>query len=429
MVGRNLLAQLYSQVVTFAIQLGTVPFLIMAWGVDRFGVWLLLTAIPSYLALADFGFTFIAKNDMTMRVAKGDRNGALVTYQSIFVLLLIGCTGFAAALTLGVLAAPLDHWFDLGEESLSTAREVLLLQFGAVLVYQFFLLSCAGLRCEGMAATEASLAATSRLVEAMGVVGVALSGGGLVAAAIVGLVVRMGFTIGTLGWLARKAPWLRLSFAHLERARLQALAGPSLSYMLVPISNALLIQAPLVILGAFATPAAVALFGVTRTVARLGMSGANMLAYAFTPEYSHAAGAGDTLRFQRSLKRHLVLFLIGFALYLALCLPFGSLGVQMISGGKIAPVTTLVWLMVAGVALEMLWNSLFAPLVALNRHRHLPVLMTSAAAVAILASLAWPTTTGVALMILLAQAGMFTTVALEFRRSHMRQQIQDRDRV
>src|ERR1700751_6172445 len=87
-LGRNLTAQAYSQVETLGIQLATIPLLIHAWGVSHYGVWLTLTAIPTYLAFSDFGFTFIAKNDMAARVARGDRSGARETYHSVQLLLL-----------------------------------------------------------------------------------------------------------------------------------------------------------------------------------------------------------------------------------------------------------------------------------------------------------------------------------------------------
>ena len=55
---------------------------------DR-ALWRLAASVGAlaYLTLSDFGFTFIAKNEMTMKAASGDLQGALVTYQSVFMLL------------------------------------------------------------------------------------------------------------------------------------------------------------------------------------------------------------------------------------------------------------------------------------------------------------------------------------------------------
>jgi hypothetical protein len=62
---------MYNQVVVIGVQILLVPILLHGWGIERYGVWLLLSSIPTYLTFSDFGFTFIAKNEMTMKVAGG----------------------------------------------------------------------------------------------------------------------------------------------------------------------------------------------------------------------------------------------------------------------------------------------------------------------------------------------------------------------
>src|SRR5258708_39598444 len=69
-------------VVTAIVQIVSVPVFLHFWGGKLYGEWLIISAIPIYLALSDVGFATVACNDMTMRVAAGDRDGALETYQS-----------------------------------------------------------------------------------------------------------------------------------------------------------------------------------------------------------------------------------------------------------------------------------------------------------------------------------------------------------
>src|SRR6266404_7530354 len=69
-------------VVTTIVQIVSVPVFLHFWGVKLYGEWLIISAIPTYLALSDVGFGSVAANDMTIRVAAGDRDGALETYQS-----------------------------------------------------------------------------------------------------------------------------------------------------------------------------------------------------------------------------------------------------------------------------------------------------------------------------------------------------------
>src|ERR1700720_4111593 len=75
--------------VTALIQLGSVPILLHVWGVARYGDWLLLSAIPSYLTLTDLGFGDASGSEMSMRVAANDRKRALETFQSSWVLVTV----------------------------------------------------------------------------------------------------------------------------------------------------------------------------------------------------------------------------------------------------------------------------------------------------------------------------------------------------
>src|ERR1700731_1725951 len=79
-------------VVTAIIQLGSVPVFLHVWGAAKYGDWLLLSAIPSYLTLSDLGFGNASGSDMPMLVAANDHEGALRTFQSSWVL--VTCVSF-----------------------------------------------------------------------------------------------------------------------------------------------------------------------------------------------------------------------------------------------------------------------------------------------------------------------------------------------
>jgi hypothetical protein len=66
-VGFSFGAQIYSQIVNIGVQIMLVPILLHAWGAQAYAVWLLLSAVPTYLMFSDFGFTLSAKNEMTIK--------------------------------------------------------------------------------------------------------------------------------------------------------------------------------------------------------------------------------------------------------------------------------------------------------------------------------------------------------------------------
>src|SRR5689334_17280580 len=68
------------------LQLAAVPILTAAWGVSQYGVWLMLTTIPTYFALTDLGFIQAATADMTMHHARNQQDAVVRVFQSIAVL-------------------------------------------------------------------------------------------------------------------------------------------------------------------------------------------------------------------------------------------------------------------------------------------------------------------------------------------------------
>lgn len=367
-LSRNLSAQIYSQVVTLGVQLGSVPILISNWGLELFGIWMLLTALPNYLTFSDLGFTFIAKNDMSVSVSRGDRAAALVTYQSIFVLLLFILCTLALIIGVGILAIPLDDILILGPVSIIIAQQTLVLLVAKVFLYQMILLLSAGVRCEGRPAREAAFTATLRLLEGLVLMVIVISNGSPVAAATGMLAVYCTGLIAIWFWLRVTTPWLTLGFRHAQRARLTALLSPSISYMLIPLGMATLIHAPVIFLGVVAGPTTVALYSVTRTVARLGTAASNVINNSFVPEYSFAWGRNDKSGFRARVRVHTVLTAMIVCLYAILSVWLIPAGVQVLSDSEITVPTPLVFALLAAVITEMLWTASFAPLSAINQH-------------------------------------------------------------
>lgn len=81
-LGRGLLA---------ARHLVVVPIMIWAWGVDYYGSWLTLTAIPTFLALSNFGLGTSAKNRTALEIAASNFGTArLAVAVGVAVVALVG---------------------------------------------------------------------------------------------------------------------------------------------------------------------------------------------------------------------------------------------------------------------------------------------------------------------------------------------------
>jgi O-antigen/teichoic acid export membrane protein len=289
-------------VVTAIIQLGTVPLLLHAWGVGKYGDWLMLSAIPNYLNLANLGFGDASGSDMTVRVARGDRQGALETFQSSWVLLLLVSAAVLLTVSSLVWWIPWRHWMHLSSLSDRQAAETMLVLGTYSLIGQQCGIIESGYRCDGYFAMGTFWSTILRLVETVLATITGIVTGSLVSVALTYLVAR---GLGTLGYgllLRQKSPWLSLGLAHARPERIRQLAAPALGFMALPLGNAISIQGFTLLIGFMNGPVAVTAFTTLRTLARVNFQLTTVLAWAVFPELSTAFGAGN-LPLARTLHR------------------------------------------------------------------------------------------------------------------------------
>ncbi|WBH17912.1 lipopolysaccharide biosynthesis protein [Sphingomonas radiodurans] len=408
-LGRTFSAQAYGQFVTVAVQLALVPLLTGAWGTRVYGSWLLLSAIPFYLTFSDFGFTFVAKNAMVMAVAAGRREAALRVFQSIFALLCIGIPLLLLASVTIILTVDVAALLSIDAVSGMAVRVVLLLLVSNVLLYQLFLLICAGIRAENRPASEAMWAASARLGEGAAVALAVLFGGGVVVAAAAMVASRVLFLAVGYWWLRRLSAWLRLGFAQADRGELHRLSSPALAYMAMPIAQALLIQGPVLVIGGTLGAVAVVVFSTSRTLARLGTAGINMINNSVISEYSALAGAGHRTAFARLFRMQLTVTTIATLGYAGVVLAIAPYAMSLLTHDTVLIMQPFFLLVVIGVAAEMVWSAVFTPVAAVNRHRGvtLAFVVAAAAALALCGPLiGWLGLSGAALAVLGAHAAM-----------------------
>ena len=361
-------AQLFNQFVTLVTQLLLVPVLLAAWGIDRYAAWLLLSVVPTYLTLTDLGFTSVAKNEMTMNEARGDRPAVLRTYHSVLALLLVIALPALGAVTAFATFVRLTALWPLGGISEADAAAVFILLSLVVLLFQFMLLGMAGLRCLGQPAEEVLWGACARVADAVLVAGAALAGTGLVAAAAAMLVGRIILTVMLFLRLRRLAPWLTLGCRQGARDEMRRLLAPALSHMSYVAGSAAMVQGPVLALGSSGTARDIVVFSATRTLARLGVAAANVLTFSLAPEYARLFGAAHYARVATLLLKSLGVMAAFAGIYLVMMLWLGDLVLSVWTGGAVAAEYPFFVLMLCAVALEMLWGTGFAPQAATNQH-------------------------------------------------------------
>ncbi len=176
-------ANICNQVVTVVIQLIGVPILLHAWGTQLYGEWLMLFAIPVYLSLTDLGLSQSAANDMTARVARGDRAGALVIFQSLMAFVFFATVSMFILTSFLIFGLHLENWMNFSAMRVIEVRWVLFLLAAGIFAQLPDGINHAGFRATGNYSLHLILNTTIRLVQFTAIWIAALSGGGPIAAA------------------------------------------------------------------------------------------------------------------------------------------------------------------------------------------------------------------------------------------------------
>ena len=326
---RGLGATALGPLVTAIIQFASVPCLLHFWGAAKYGDWLILFAIPSYLTLSDLGFGDASGSDMTMRVVAGDRQGAIETFQSSWVLLSLVSLFMALLAGVVVWQVHWHNWLKLTTLSDRYASAVVLVLGLYILVSQQCGILESGFRCDGNFATGNVGGTVIRVVECATGTTCGVLTGSLLGAAFVYLISRI---IGTITYglvLGKESPWLPIGFRFARLSKVKELAAPAFGFMALPLANAISIQGITLLIGSVLGSVAVVQFSTLRTLSRINFQLMTVIAWALWPELSRAFGVGN-LRLARTLHRHA--YQAGLALSLMTGLALWFFGPVLYSG-------------------------------------------------------------------------------------------------
>lgn len=407
-IKRGLAANIGGMGVTLIIQLVSVPVFLAAWGKPTYGEWLLLSAVPTYVALSDLSFSSVAGNSMAMLVGAGRRADAATLGRHLWSIVSV----MTAVAVLAAVAIAIIFGGAFGTRAAipaSEAQVVLVALFLQVAVGNQYGVLDAWYRAGGHYPLGTALREAGRLLEFGALMGSVLLGAQPGTAALAFLVASTaGFGVSWIV-LRRAVPWssLQVERPHLETFR--QLLAPGMAYMAFPIGNAMALQGLTIVVGSSLGPSALVVFTTTRTLTRAPMLAVASISNAIRPELSRSVGGGR-LDEARSLLRGAT----QAAAVISLCLVgflgiFGQSIVELWTRGVVDPTRELLWILLVVVAVNSVWNTLSSVLFATNQHRRLAAVylagaaLTMAVAIPLSAGLGLP---GAALALLLLEVLM-----------------------
>jgi O-antigen/teichoic acid export membrane protein len=372
-------AHLYAQLVTVVTQLATLPLFLSRWSAAEYGQWLLVSAVPVYLSLADAGLLTAAGNSMTMSRAGGRLDEVNAIFRSglrVMAMLLPGVWLLLAAV---VALVPFGM---TGDQRLA----LVLLGASALLTVGCGLYDAAYRAFEQYPRITVLLT-TARVLEWLGTLAGVFLDGSLAAAAF-------GFMSGrlvsclALFWLAqRDLPELRWTLRGASAGDVRALIRSGVGFVSFPVGTLLTIQGMVLLVGAQFGAVAVATFNSCRTLTRLLTQVAVLTGKALAPEISALHGVGKVREAEQLAHRVarivLPLTLVGAALLSA----FGGWFIALWGRGKIPFDAPLMWVLVAAAVASAWWQIRSVRLTATNSHAALAAAFLPLSVVALV--IAW----------------------------------------
>jgi O-antigen/teichoic acid export membrane protein len=357
---KTLVAQSFSLGVTLLTQLALTPFLIGSWGVSKFGVWVLLTAASAYVVYVELGYTYVAKNLMVAQKARSD-SAYTDSYHAAGSVVLL-----ASGLLLPVLCATAAVIMLALPNTASREIAVCAVLLAIQAVFQTHtLLICTAQRAEYGPATESGFSACIRLIEALAVLLTIQISDSIAGAALAMCLVRLTFNSAAYVTLTRTRPQYAVRWPSI--ARIKSYFRDSIAYLLIPLTQSLFIQVPVLVIGWTLSPLQVAIYATTRTLARSGTAFASVLFNSAGPEIAKLSGR--QVGRVRGLANRMILSALIFGVALAAALiVFGDLGMSLLTKDQIGVEQPFFLVMVSAVLVEVMWTALFTVLGALNVH-------------------------------------------------------------
>jgi O-antigen/teichoic acid export membrane protein len=367
----GLVSNLVSKLSNSIIQFVQVPVFLAHWSKPLYGDWMLVNNIPTFLAMSNIGFGSVAGNEMTMAEARGDREGALRSFQTCWWLIVAVMIAVFSVVALVLALVPVGTLLNVHVMSEMDTRWIIAYLGVSVLVGQLETLLQAAYRSVGRYSYGSFVKSMMTLGAFAAVIVPVALGQPPRVAALVYAAANITGTLTLMLLVRRDIPWISYGWQYATRAELKRMVLPAFAFMGFPLGNALNLQGTLQAVGYVLGENAVVDFGLARQVSRVALQMVQMINSTFEPEFSKSFAQNNT-GLVRSLHRR--------ACQMALLLALGIVAAMMIggpaflshwTGGKVPPSRGLLSILLLVVVVYALWSTSSTILTATNQHKRL----------------------------------------------------------
>lgn len=372
-----------SKIASSAITFVQVPVFLHFWPMRLYGEWVIVNAIPSYLAFSNIGFGNVAGNDMTMRVAGGDQEGALSVFQSTWWLISGICTATLLLLAPALYFLPVNRLLRLSTIPQNDTRVIIFALGVSVLLGQLEQLMSAAYTCVGRYPYGSFVKSMMSLVQVGVMLVPVVMGKGARTTALVYALANVLGTL-TLGIMVRRdIPWLRYGWKYAHWTEIKRLTPPAIAFMGFPMGDSFNLQGTLLAVQYALGPIDVVIFSTARQVSRVALQMVKMVEFTFSPEMSIAYGAKNESLVRTLHRRAVQLSLIVSGGTVVCMMSFGPWFLAHWTGGHVPPSKGLLAILLLVVIFYSMWSTSSSLQKATNQHMRLSAYYFFATAVTI----------------------------------------------
>jgi O-antigen/teichoic acid export membrane protein len=365
------LANWIGRLASTIIQLVQVPVFLHFWSVPLYGEWMVVNSVPAYLSFSNIGFGTVAGNEMTMMVAREDRQGALRVFQSCWWLICIICVSTILLLAGLLFYLPASHLLKLATLGEADTKWIIFYLGVSVLLGQLESLLQSAYRSIGRYPFGSFIKSLLSLFAFACMIVSVIFGTGARATALVYAIANVACTIFLCILVRHDIPWIRYGWQHASFAEIRKLMRPAIAFMGFPLGNALNLQGTLLAVSYALGPTEVVVFGTARTVSRVAIQMVQMVNSTFEPEMSIAFGAGNYDLIRSLLRRACQLALLTAVVIVAIMMTFGPWFLTHWTGGHVPPSRPLLAILLLVVIFYALWSTSATLMTSTNQHQRL----------------------------------------------------------
>lgn len=380
-------ANAYGQAVTLAIQILSVPIFIYYWGMERYGEWLMLTAVPVYLLLSDFGVGAIAANKMVAFSTVEKKDKAVEVFSSANLFVLVVSILMMSIYLIYYIAGGGGLLFSDGSfEARDIDFALLFLVVQVIFSLNTNMLSAA-YRAQDRYAEGMVYIHSARLFESLLSIFALISTRELAVVCASACGARIFVYLIMRARIVQVEPAYSVFVSKASFYEIKRMLSPAFAFLAFPLGLAFSVQGLTIAIGSVLGAVAVAQFTALRTVSRVLVQISNVFSQSLWPEITRAFEKGNhalvsAVRIQSFRGAFLVGLLISVVIY-----SFANEIFELWVGSELT-VDRLVLMLLLGVALvNVMGQPSWVLLMATSNHKKFSILFLVSSFMVVLLSI------------------------------------------